>query len=80
MPLILFEIIGWLGMILILVAYWLVSIGKISAASKSYQYLNLFGAGFVIVNVAFHSALPSVALNTVWFFIALYGLFQKTKT
>jgi len=68
MPIIIFEIVGWTGTIAILAAYWLVSIGKISAGSKSYQYLNLFGAGFVIVNVAFHSAMPSVALNTVWFF------------
>lgn len=79
MPIILFEIIGWVGTIAIMVAYWLVSTGKISPVSKTYQLLNLFGAGFVIVNVAFHAALPSVALNTIWFFIALFGLFQKSK-
>lgn len=78
MPII-FEIIGWVGTIAIMVAYWLVSSGKIFPVSKTYQLLNLFGAGFVIVNVAFHSALPSVALNTIWFFVALYGLFRKPK-
>ncbi|KKT39645.1 hypothetical protein A3K29_01980 [Candidatus Collierbacteria bacterium RIFOXYB2_FULL_46_14] len=79
MPTIYFEIIGWVGTIAIMVAYWLVSIGKISPVSKTYQLLNLFGAGFVIINVVFHGALPSVALNTIWFFIALFGLFQKSK-
>lgn len=79
MPLIYFEIVGWLGMILILLAYWLVSIRKISPTSTTYQFLNLLGAGFVIVNVAFHGALPSVALNSIWFLIALFGLAKKQK-
>lgn len=80
MPTLLFEIVGWLGTIAIMAAYWLVSVGKISPISKIYQLLNLFGAGFVIINVAFHGAFPSVALNTVWFFIALYSLIKKDKT
>ena len=79
MPIIIFEIVGWIGMILILVAYWLVSIRKITPTSNIYQFLNLLGAGFVIVNVAFHGALPSVALNIVWFLIALFGLAKKQK-
>jgi hypothetical protein len=79
MPILFFESIGWLGMILILVAYWLVSIRKITPTSNIYQFLNLLGAAFVIVNVAFHGALPSVALNVVWFLIALFGLAKKQK-
>lgn len=79
MPIYFFEIVGWLGMILILVAYWLVSIRKITPVSKTYQLLNLFGAAFVIVNVGFHGAIPSVVLNLVWLIIALYGFFQKPK-
>lgn len=80
MPVVYFEIVGWLGTIAIMAAYCLVSLGKISPVSKIYQLLNLFGAGFVIINVAFHSALPSVALNTIWFFIALYSLIKKDKS
>jgi len=74
-----FEIIGWMGTVAILAAYWLVSTKKISPTSKVYQLLNLFGAGFVIVNVAFHGAIPSVILNSIWLLIALFGLFQKPK-
>jgi len=79
MPYIYFEIIGWLGMLTILAAYWLVSIKKITPTSNTYQFLNLVGAAFVIVNVAFHGAIPSVALNTIWFLIALFGLAKKQK-
>ncbi len=72
------EIIGWLGMLCILLAYWLVSTQKIYPDSKTAQLLNLFGAGFVIVNVAYHMAIPSVVLNSIWFLIALVGLLKKS--
>lgn len=77
MSLIYVEIIGWLGMLCILLAYWLVSIQKIKPDSKSAQFLNLFGAIFVIINVGYHMAIPSVVLNTIWAVIALVGLFKK---
>lgn len=76
-PSVYIEIVGWAGTTAIMVAYFMVSTGKITPSTKLYQLLNLFGAAFVIVNVAFHEALPSVALNTIWFFIALYGLLKN---
>jgi hypothetical protein len=79
MPIIFYEIIGWTGTMLILLAYLLVSIQKITPVSKTYQLLNLFGAAFVIVNVSFHGAIPSVALNLVWLVVALYGLIKSDK-
>lgn len=77
-----YEIVGWLGTILILLAYFLVSFQKITANSSTYQFLNLFGAGFVVLNVFSHEAYPSVVLNSIWFCIALVGLIKifKPKT
>jgi hypothetical protein len=69
-----YEVIGWAGTILILLAYLLVSIGKLSAKSKEYQFLNLFGAVGLIINTVVHRALPSAGLNTIWLLIAIYGL------
>jgi hypothetical protein len=69
-----FEIIGWLGTLAILTAYLFVSTKKITSDSKTYQYLNLFGALAITVNTLFHGALPSVVLNIIWAMIAFYGL------
>ena len=74
-----YEIIGWFGTALILFAYLLVSSGKITAASKVYQYLNLLGALGIIVNSLKHMAIPSVGLNIVWSLIAIYGLFKSSN-
>lgn len=39
------EIIGWYGMVAILLAYGLVSFGYLSASGLFYQVLNFTGAG-----------------------------------
>lgn len=69
-----YEIVGWTGTILILLAYLLVSTKRITSDSKEYQLLNLFGAIGIIVNSLYHGAIPSVGLNIIWFLIALFAL------
>jgi len=73
------EIIGWLGTILILIAYFLVSTKKIEPTSKTYQFLNLFGALGVGLNSFTHRALPSVGINLAWMLIAIYALIRSRK-
>ena len=74
-----YEIIGWGGSGVILLAYLLVSMGKVSSGSKNYQLLNLFGAIGIIINSGIHGAYPSVGLNVVWLLIAAYGLIKAKK-
>ncbi len=72
----LIEIIGWLGTALILIAYFLISTKKITPGKKIYQWLNIIGAICIIINSLFHRAIPSVGLNIIWLFIAVYGLIK----
>jgi len=74
-----YEIIGWLGTVAVIFAYFLVSMRKIGPNSKQYQLLNLFGALGIIINSAIHRAIPSVGLNTVWLLIAVYALLKLKK-
>jgi hypothetical protein len=71
--------VGWIGTFLILAAYLMVSIKKIGPTSKTYQFLNLFGAVGVGVNSLIHYALPSVGINLAWMLIAIYALVRSTK-
>jgi hypothetical protein len=73
----LLEIIGWLGTVLILIAYLLVSTNRIGPTSKTYQFLNLFGAVGVGINSLIHHALPSVGINLAWMLIAIYALIRS---
>lgn len=70
----LIDIAGWLGAVIILIAYYLISSKKVQGDSKTYQALNLIGAFALIINTYFRGAIPSSALNVVWAIIAIKGL------
>lgn len=75
----LIDISGWIGMVLILVAYYLVSGKKVTEEAKSYQLLNLFGAIGIVVNTYFYRAWPAMTLNIVWALIALKTLLLRER-
>lgn len=60
------EIIGWVSALLILVAYALLSGGKLTANDRAYQWMNVVGAIGFVLNSGWNGALPSAALNVVW--------------
>jgi formate hydrogenlyase subunit 3/multisubunit Na+/H+ antiporter MnhD subunit len=76
---ILVQAIGWIGAVMVVGAYLLLTTKKIRSGSRAYQLLNLFGSIGVLVNALAYGAFPSVAINVVWFVIAIYGL-SKTLT
>ena len=63
------EIAGWGGAVLILAAYMLVSAGKLTGQSLTYQLMNVVGAAGFAVNGWWHRALPSATLNVLWLLI-----------
>ena len=71
------ELLGWSASILILGAYALNSLGKISVKSPRYIWANLIGGIFFIINTFYHSAYPSAALNVIWVAIAAVSLLKK---
>ena len=70
------EIAGWAGAALILAAYLLLSIGRVTGQSVLYQGMNVAGASGFIVNGWYHGAVPSAALNVVWMAIGGIALWR----
>ena len=73
------ELIGWLGAALILLAYILLSLGRIDGRSRSYQLINVLGSAGVLVNSGYNRALPSAALNLIWLAMGAYVLLQQRR-
>lgn len=72
----LINIIGWIGTILLVAAYILVSRDYFNAQSFWYQMMNLLGSGFLVVNTIYFGAYPSTAVNIIWVFIGGYYLWK----
>ena len=63
------EVVGWAGAVLILLAYLLLSAGRLTGKSLLYQGMNVVGAAGFTVNGWWHGAVPSAVLNVVWMLI-----------
>ena len=77
------EAAGWIGAALILLAYLLLSMGRVTGQSALYQGMNIVGAAGFIVNGWWHGALPSAVLNVIWMMIggvALWRILAKRRS
>lgn len=70
------EVVGWTGALLILLAYLLISAGKLTGQSPVYQWMNIVGAAGFVINGWWHHAIPSTALNVVWMGIGTVALWK----
>lgn len=68
------HVVGGAGTILVLVAYFLVSAGRISSQSFTFQGMNLIGAVLLTIYGFLLFAWATVALNAVWGVIAVLAL------
>jgi hypothetical protein len=71
------DILGWIGAILYLVAYGLISAKKVEGDSLWYQGLNIVAGLFLIINTFYLRAYPSAGLNIAWVGIAFATLGRK---
>lgn len=75
----LLAVVGWLGAGLLLVAYGLVSAGRMHTGSAAFQILNLLGAAALVANSGYHRAWPSAGLNLAWIAIGLAALARRSR-
>ena len=73
------EIAGWAGAALILLAYLLLSAGRLTGQSLAYQGMNVVGAAGFVINGWWHGALPSATLNVLWLMIGLFASIRILK-
>ena len=73
-----FDLAGFIGVILIVVAYLLLQLNKLSSAAPSYSLLNALGAFLVMISLLFDFNLSAFLMEAFWFLISLFG-FLKTK-
>jgi hypothetical protein len=76
---ILINIFGWVGAILLVLAYGLVSIKRVGGDSIFYQILNVIASVLLITNSYYYKAFPSVAVNCIWISIALITIFRNVR-
>ncbi|MBI1365298.1 MAG: hypothetical protein GC153_05010 [Alphaproteobacteria bacterium] len=68
------DIIGIVGVALIVVTYFLSQIGRMSVTEPLYPALNAVGSLLILISLAFTMNIASAAIEAFWLLISAVGL------
>ncbi len=73
-----FDIIGWAGSIMVVLAYFLMSTKKIKPG-LTYQIMNMIAAIMIAIGLFPRDAWFSFALQIVWALIAIFAIYKLIR-
>lgn len=71
--------LGWAGTFFYLLAYFLLSINKMTSNQRIYHLLNVIGAIGLTVNAFYYADFPNVVANVFWGIIAVAAVIAISK-
>lgn len=74
-----FDIIGLIGVALILVVYGLVHADRMDVKKVSFSMLNAVGAGLILISLYVDFNLSAVTIEVAWMLISFYGIYAALK-
>lgn len=69
-----YDIVGTVGVAVIISAYILLQIEKLRSESLLYSLLNAVGASLIIVSLYFNFNFPAFTVEFFWLLISLFGI------
>ncbi len=69
-----YDVLGNIGVFLIILTYFLLQIRKLSSESLFYSALNALGASLIIVSLLFDFNLSAFIMEAFWVMISLIGI------
>ena len=74
-----YDVVGLLGSLTILLAYFLLQAGRLAGNGIVYQLLNLFGAAGVLLSLAGAFNVSVALLEGAWVLVSAYGLVRTLR-
>lgn len=68
------DIIGIIGVAIVVVTYFLLQSEKIDSKGFLYSFFNAFGSLLILYSLLYSWNLASFIIEFIWIFISLYGL------
>ena len=72
-----YDIVGNIGVGLIIITYLLLHMGRMNSASYLYSSLNALGAFFVIISLMYEFNMSAFIVEAFWVGISLFGIFRQ---
>jgi hypothetical protein len=75
----LIDFIGNVGVVLLMAAYLLLQLNRLSSNSIAYSLLNLIGASFIIISLLSNFNLSAFVIEVFWVLISLIGIVRYLR-
>ena len=72
-----FDLMGFLGVVVIVIAYLLLQLNKLPSSAPAYSLLNALGAFLVMISLVFDFNLSAFLMEAFWFLISLFGFVRS---
>jgi len=71
-----YDILGTIGVGVIVVTYLLLQLGRIKSEQLLYSLLNGLGAALILISLYYDFNLPSVIVEAFWLVISIFGILK----
>ena len=69
-----YDILGTVGVAIIIFAYVLLQLGRLRSEQLAYSLFNAVGASFILVSLYYSFNFPSFVVEFFWLLISLFGI------
>ncbi|WPY00739.1 hypothetical protein Trichorick_00625 [Candidatus Trichorickettsia mobilis] len=70
------DIVGIIGVVMVITVYLLLQMEKVQADSISYLVVNLVGSLLIVVSLIYNWNLSSFIIEVLWAMISIFGLIR----
>lgn len=75
-----YDILGSVGVALIIITYLLLQIERLSSAGVLYSTLNALGAFFVIISLMYEFNMSAFIVEVFWVLISVFGIVRSIRS
>ena len=72
----LLDLVGNIGVVLLMIAYLMLQLNKLSSNSLAYSLLNAIGASLIIVSLLYDFNLSALVMEVFWVLISFLGIYR----
>ena len=73
------DVIGMIGVFLVLLAFCLLNMNRMTSHTLLYQLMNLIGSMLLLFSLCFHFNMASVMIEIAWMLISLIGIYRALQ-
>ena len=72
----LLDLIGNIGVVVLMIAYLMLQLNKLSSSGLAYSLLNAIGASLIVVSLLVNFNLSAFIMEVFWVLISLVGIYR----